>query len=161
VPAIDDLVPEYDAREVHSVALAVDPARAVEAALAVTVASDAIVATLLRLRGLRGTGTIGDSFARMGFEELERNDHEVVFDASGMPWRPRGGIRRFDDAALGSVRVATDFRSDGARLTTETRVAAIDDAARRAFLRYWRVVGPFSALIRRRWLAAASAAAQR
>jgi hypothetical protein len=37
-------------------------------------------------------------------------------------------------------------------------MAAIDDvlphhdAARRAFLRDWRVVGPFSALIRRRWL---------
>jgi hypothetical protein len=50
------------------------------------------------------------------------------------------------------VRMVTDFRSDGERLTTETRVEALDDAARRAFLRYWRVVGPFSALIRRRWL---------
>jgi hypothetical protein len=48
--------------------------------------------------------------------------------------------------------MVTDFRSDGARLTTETRVEAVDDAARRAFLRYWRVVGPFSAAIRRRWL---------
>jgi hypothetical protein len=39
-------------------------------------------------------------------------------------------------------------------LTTETRIAAVDDAARRAFTWYWRIVGPFSALIRRRWLRA-------
>jgi hypothetical protein len=42
-------------------------------------------------------------------------------------------------------------------LSTETRVQAVDDAALRAFRRYWRVVGPFSGLIRRRWLRAAQA----
>ena len=31
-------------------------------------------------------------------------------------------------------------------------VRAVDEAARRAFRRYWLLVGPFSALIRRRWL---------
>jgi hypothetical protein len=31
-------------------------------------------------------------------------------------------------------------------------VQAVDEAARRAFRRYWLVIGPFSALIRRRWL---------
>jgi hypothetical protein len=45
---------------------------------------------------------------------------------------------------------------DGSLLVTETRVAANDAAARRAFARYWRLVGPFSALIRRRWLRAAA-----
>src|SRR5215212_1003152 len=115
--AIDDLLPEYDAREVHSVALALEPERAIEAALAVAVAPDPLVATLFRLRGLRGRGTISDSFARMGFEQLVRNEREVVFGASGTPWRPGGGMRRFDAAAPGTVRLATDFRSDGARLT--------------------------------------------
>jgi hypothetical protein len=42
-----------------------------------------------------------------------------------------------------------------ALLYTETRVAAMDDRARRAFRRYWLVVGPFSGLVRRRWLAGA------
>ena len=57
------------------------------------------------------------------------------------------------------MRVATDIRAvavaGGCVLSTETRVQAVDDAARRAFRRYWRVVGPFSGLIRRRWLRAA------
>jgi hypothetical protein len=34
----------------------------------------------------------------------------------------------------------------------------VDDRARRAFRRYWLVVGPFSGLIRRRWLRAVEAA---
>ena len=33
---------------------------------------------------------------------------------------------------------------------------AVDAAARRAFRRYWLVVGPFSGLVRRRWLLAAA-----
>jgi len=56
------------------------------------------------------------------------------------------------------VRMAAAFRAEpaagGARVSTETRVAAVDAEARRAFRRYWLVVGPFSALIRGRWLAA-------
>ena len=46
------------------------------------------------------------------------------------------------------------------RLATETRVHARDVAARRRFRFYWLAVGPFSALIRRRWLSAARRAAE-
>jgi hypothetical protein len=154
VPAIDHVLPDYDVHEVHTVALAIEPERAIAAALATPVAADPVARALFRLRGLRSGGTIADAFVRMRFEELARSEGEVVFGAAGTPWRPRGGMRSFQEAPPGTVRMATDFRADGKTLTTETRVAATDDAARRAFLRYWRVVGPFSALIRRRWLAA-------
>jgi hypothetical protein len=53
---------------------------------------------------------------------------------------------------------AVPARDGGSLLVTETRVAAMDDGARRAFRRYWLAVGPFSALIRRRWLAATARA---
>jgi len=33
-------------------------------------------------------------------------------------------------------------------VATETRIRCTDDASRRAFLRYWRVIRPFSGLIR-------------
>jgi hypothetical protein len=153
VAAIDDLLPAYDVHEVHSVALPTAPERAIAAALATPVAPDPFVRALFRLRGLRTTGTIADFVAWMRFEELARRDGEAVFGASGTPWRPGGGIGSFHDAPPGTVRMAFDIRADGRRLTTETRVAATDAAARRAFARYWRLVGPFSALIRRRWLA--------
>jgi hypothetical protein len=154
VVAIDDVLPRYDAREVHSVRLALPAAEAIELALGTPISADPLVRVLFRLRGLQPRGTIGEALVRLGLAQLERREGEVVFGGSGTPWRPGGHpIRAFADARPGTVRIATDFRSDGAQLTTETRVAAIDDAARRSFQRYWRVVGPFSALIRRRWLA--------
>jgi hypothetical protein len=153
VSAIDDVLPRFDAREVHSVALRLRPDAAVALALATPVASDAIVRALFRLRGLEGTGSIGEALAAIGLRELVRAEGEVVFGAAGTPWRPRGGIHSFAAARPGQVRMVTDFRSDGARLWTETRIQGVDEEARRSFLRYWRVVGPFSALIRRRWLA--------
>jgi hypothetical protein len=33
-------------------------------------------------------------------------------------------------------------------VATETRIVCTDEASRRAFLRYWRVIRPFSGLIR-------------
>jgi hypothetical protein len=153
VYAIDDVLPAYDAREVHSVRLALPPGEAIELALATPIAADPLVRLLFRLRGLHARGTIGEALAHLGLGVLERRDGEVVFGASGTPWRPGGSIRPLADARPGSVRMATDFRSDGARLWTETRIQAVDETARRAFRRYWWIVGPFSALIRRRWLA--------
>lgn len=157
MPAIDDVLPSFDVREVHWVALPLAPAEAVALALATPVAADPVVRALFRLRGVAGRGSIGEAMARLGLRELARFDGEVVFGAAGTPWRldrgASGGIHPFADARAGQVRLAMDFRSDGQTLTTETRVAAVDAAARRPFVRYWRVVGPFSALIRRRWLA--------
>jgi hypothetical protein len=45
-------------------------------------------------------------------------------------------------------------RPGGARIETETRIAATDAGARRRFACYWRLVGPGSTLIRRDMLRA-------
>ncbi len=153
MPLIDDVLPRYDAHELHSVALSLEPARAVALALATPVAADPVVGALFRLRGVNARGSIGGALTRLGLDELCSAEGEIVFGASGTPWRRGGGIHPFDEGGPGRVQVVTDFRADGARLSTETRILAGDPAARRVFLRYWRVVGPFSALIRRRWLA--------
>jgi hypothetical protein len=149
VALIDDVLGDYDVHEVHSVA----STRSVSEALAAPAAADPVIRALFRLRGLSTSGTIAELFSRLRFDELARDENERVFGASGAPWRRGGGgIRPFGAAGAGTVRVAVNFRSDGTRLSTETRIAAVDDAARRAFRRYWTVVGPFSAVIRRRWL---------
>jgi len=157
VAALDRFLPEWDVHEVHSIELPVSAERAVQLALAAPAVPDGIVRVLYRLRGLSGRGSIEEAFTRMGFDVLAREQTEVVVGAAGTPWRPGGGIRPFAEAGPGTVRMAADFRAEpvangGSRLTTETRVSAVDDAARRRFQRYWRVIGPFSALIRRRWL---------
>jgi len=70
-------------------------------------------------------------------------------------------LRFLKFAALeGSLaRAVMNFHVEAARggvsqLVTETRVATTDRAAERAFARYWRVIYPGSALIRRMWLRA-------
>ncbi|MGH3109479.1 MAG: hypothetical protein ACRDQT_01010 [Gaiellaceae bacterium] len=157
MPEIDRVLPEWDVKEVHEIVLETPPDRALEAALASPAAPDLVVRGLLRLRGIQPRDSIEELLRAIGFEELERRADEVVFGASGRPWRPGGGLRAFADATPGTVRMAANFRVESAgvgraRLSTETRVFAADAEARRSFRRYWRVVGPFSALVRRRWL---------
>ena len=158
--ALDEALPQFDVNEVHSISLACGPEEAVQRALAAPAAPDRLTAALFRARGLRRGTTIQELFDRTGFETIARSPTDVVFATSGTPWRPSGGLRPFAAADPGTVRVATDIRAvavaGGCVLSTETRVQAVDDAARRAFRRYWLVVGPFSGLIRRRWLRAAA-----
>ena len=146
--AIEDVLPRYDWHEVHSIACT----KSIDDALSTPVVADPLVRILFRLRGLPTHGTIADLFTRMHLDELARSEREVVFGGAGTPWRPGGGIGSFAEQRPGTVLVVTNFLSDGAVLSTETRIQAVDDAARRAFARYWRVVGPFSGVIRRRWL---------
>ena len=160
--ALDTALPRFDVNEVHTISLPCSPERAVKLALSAPAAPDRFVAALFRARGLPPATTIEALFDRMGFGSLASTPTEVVFAASGTPWWPSGGLRPFAAAGPGMVRVAADLRAipaaGGCVLSTETRVQAVDDRSRRAFRLYWLVVGPFSGLIRRRWLRAVEAA---
>jgi hypothetical protein len=156
---LDELLPVYDVVERHERHVPARADAAVAAALATPVAPDGLVRTLFRLRGLHGGGTVGGAIRALGFTELVREPECVVVGAAGRPWTPRGGIVAYDEAVPGQVRMLFEVSAtplgSGSLLYTETRVAAMDDRSRRAFRRYWRVVGPFSGVIRSRWLAAA------
>ena len=163
---LDDLLPNYDHNEVHTVDVEADAETAIGAFLATAAAPDAVTRILLGLRGLRPQGTIVESLTRLGFTVLRRDPTEIVLGVAGRPWTRGGGMHGFADAGPGDVRVAFDVRAtptDGRRcvLMTETRIQATDEVSRRAFDRYWRVVRPFSGLIRRRWLRAAARSARR
>jgi hypothetical protein len=80
----------------------------------------------------------------------------------------RGNVPSLDPALFrtlgrpGFARVVMNFRvvpeSDGwTRVTTETRVHAVDRATQRRFARYWRVIYPGSWIIRWSWLRAIEA----
>ncbi len=161
---LDEFLPEYDVRERHERRVPGSPELAVAAALGAPVAPDALVRTLFRLRGLPGGGSVLGAVRALGFVELVHEPACLVLGAAGRPWTPRGGgLVPFDRAGPGQVRLALELAASPAgagfaQLVTETRVAAMDARARRAFRRYWLAVGPFSALIRRRWLAAAERA---
>ena len=162
---IDSWLPTFDVGERHEVALSLSPEQALTRALAVPVAPDGFVRLLFRLRGLRPSGSIEQFMAANGFIMLERTPTTYVVGLVARGYRVRKGNAvawRVADAPR-SVRVAADFRAEpapgGSRLITETRVAASDRLALLGFRAYWLLVGPFSKLIRRRWLRAAAACA--
>ena len=171
MPLIDEWLPQYDVGERHDIALPVPPERALELALSTPAAADRTVSVLLAARGMVARGeTIEHFFRAHRFVVLARTSSEWVVGAVGAVWRPRGGLVRLADASAwreaavpGTIKAAADFRAEqtpaGSLLTTETRVQATDDRARRAFRLYWLAIGPFSSLIRRRWLRAIQGAA--
>ena len=176
---LDRFLPRYDVHEVHGTR--VDAAAGAVHAALLAVRSDEIplFRTLLTLRGLRapfaeGSRPVLQSAQEGGFAVLaEEPGREIVLGVIGKFWRQRDRDVRpiaspsaFTAFALpGYARAAMNFRIEpaaegGCWLTTETRVAATDDGARRAFRAYWLVVHPGSALIRRMWLRALRRRAQ-
>lgn len=141
--ALDRHLPEYHVGEVHSRELPFAPEEALDRVLSLPAAPDPLVRVLFRLRGVRGGGLPLERFAResLRLELAERTPTSAV---------AAGALRR--------LRVGISFEAEplpgGCRLVTETRVRADDRRALFAFRLYWLVVGPFSALIRRRWLRA-------
>lgn len=99
-----------------------------------------------------------------GFLSLDLSDpHETVYGMAGRPWaadppppvKTPEEFRAFDTA--GQIRVAFNIRlveekSGIIRVSTETRTLSNDAPARRTFARYWRIIYPGSAIIRRGWL---------
>ena len=135
--ALDRHLPDFDVSEVHARVLEVPPEAALARMLAVPAGSDPLVRALFRLRGVRGSDLPLARFVteRLGLPVVERTATTAVMAG------PLHGLR------IG-ISFEAEPRDAGSRLVTETRVA---DAGWR-FRLYWLVVGPFSALIRRRWL---------
>jgi hypothetical protein len=95
---------------------------------------------------------------RSGFFPLATTDRELVFGMAGQPWNNRAVHLTPDEfkqwAAPESVKIAFNFRIEDAgerdcRVVTETRVLAVDDAARVKMAKYWRLIYPGSGMIRR------------
>jgi hypothetical protein len=132
-------------------------------------------AMLLRRRPFRLRRNLGspivDQLTRSGFVVLAERPDELAVGAVGRFWTADGSIERVlpeefaTSEAPGVAKAAMNFHtravSGGTVLTTETRIKATDDAARRRFGRYWRVVMPGSAAIRRAWLRAIRRRAER
>jgi hypothetical protein len=163
---LDAWLPEWDIATRHETVLPLEAERGLALTLGLPAGADLISKALLTARGLRSGISIERFFAGHHFEELERTPTTFVVGASGRPWLPVPELRPFAEAAPMTVRFAADIRTEpngegGCILSTETRVAAVDDAARRLFRCYWIVVGPLSGVLRKRWLRAAAERAAR
>lgn len=175
---IDAFLPHFDVTASYATHVAAPPERAWAAVRALEMRGSPLVRGLFLLRSLpallahprrtlaarregnRGLGLTMDQLLRGGFTLLgERPGEELLLGLVGRFWRADGGIVRVAAEEWrgwerpGYAKAAWNFTlapgADGTvRLATETRVRCTDEASRRRFLRYWRLVGPFSGLIR-------------
>jgi hypothetical protein len=168
---IDELMPRFDEVERHALVVHAPPSDVYAALRRVDLRSAPLIRGLLFLRGLpallarrrrrrpRGPltldGLLASDFVLLG----ERPGRELALGVVGRFWTPTGQVmgldadafRAFDQA--GYAKAVWDFRvapepGGATRLSTETRVRCVDAASRRRFRRYWRVIRPFSGLIR-------------
>jgi len=179
---IDGWMPAYDAVERHETTVDAPPARVWAALRTLDLSRSPVVRVLFALRSLpalfsgktreKALGTTMERLQENGFVLLEEKpEEEVVLGVVGRFWRPSGGIvrvsaeefRAFDRPgyAMGAWNFTLAPLGGRVRLATETRVRCTDDASRRAFLRYWRLVGPFSGLTRIEMLRTLRKAAER
>jgi hypothetical protein len=188
---LDAYLPSYDVTETHAVVVDADTDLTWQAVRRSDLSRSAVVRALLELRSLpnrlqrvvtgRPAGPARppltlDDMERAGFVLLgERPGREIVFGTVVKPWNavtddepaPEVDAGRFAAFDIpGYVKVAFNLRvepygSGRALVTTETRTAATDPASLHRFARYWMLVGPFSALIRRLMLRIAKSDAER
>jgi hypothetical protein len=179
---IDDFMPVSEFSERHAVRVAAPPERAWEAVRALDLGGSPLIRALFALRSLpallagkRGRGkklgSTMEALLRSGFVLLaERPPREIVLGLTGRFWTPTGGLTRVEADAFrdydrpGLAVAAWNFTvlptDEGSLVATETRVRCTDAASLRSFRRYWRVVRPFSGLVRMEALRAVRRAAQ-
>jgi len=167
--AIDSYLPTYDARSAHQIQIDAPAAVTYQALRGLEIGRSIPISVLFAIRALPRlmTGKARPSrsitlqtLLEAGFTILEeRPPREFVMGAVGRFWRPDSGLvsvapeefRDFDEPgyAKGALTFIVEERGSGSLLATETRVACTDASALRKFSLYWRVIGPFSGLIRR------------
>jgi hypothetical protein len=169
--AIDEVMPEYDVHEVHSLWVPGPPQAAYEAVKAVSTREVRLFGPLMRLRTFGRLSRVVDQRApllgemqKVGFMWLgERPGEELVVGAIGRFWSPFGNKPRVvDDFSVfsepGFAKAALNFtvtaEGGGSRVTTETRIVGTDAEATRKFRRYWLLIRLGSGAIRRSWLKA-------
>lgn len=166
-------MPDYDVVERHSIYVAAPVDVVFRTVDGLTPEEVPSFSVLMGLRGLpsrlgrkesvpgRDSEPALQRLKRAGFKELIRHaPTETVIGVIGCFWQLKPTI--LDDFGApnefvaferpGYAKATMNFHvwpeGQGSTLTTETRVKATDDSARRSFRRYWLVVRPGSAVIR-------------
>jgi hypothetical protein len=172
---LDEFAPAWQFREVHTIKIAARPPRVFEAIRRVRADEIFLFRALTWIRrgggqlppsilNAGGSRSLVDVATSSGFLRLADDaPRELVVGAVVMaPPGTRGALTQDvfkkplpPGFALATMNfLVTADGADGSLVSTETRVFANSAAARRQFARYWRVIYPGSAIIRRMWLRA-------
>ncbi|HTC94205.1 MAG TPA: hypothetical protein VK699_12265 [Terriglobales bacterium] len=170
---LDELMPSYDAAARYQTIVKADAARTFSVLQHVDFSQSGVIRLLMGIRTLGRRArhkpdpnqSLTERIRRAGFMEVSRlENEELVIGVVGRFWQPSSGIIQ----GL-SPKEIIDFQTDGyakalwnfhlastspgeTRLSTETRIQTFGAGARRRFLLYWSVVGPFSGWIRKEML---------
>jgi hypothetical protein len=167
--ALDDFLPAFEFSEQHRVAIAASPERIDDALRTVSLAEMPVARALWFVRRLgRPYGDVRRPFVDGALERSVLLDdvtgEGVILGLTGQFWRVRGGDGGPSPRTVNeflaydrpdACKAVIDFRVGPSLLSTETRVHVPDPASRRKFRRYWRLIRPFSGLIRTMFLRAA------
>jgi hypothetical protein len=179
--AADRHLESYDVRTSHAIEIDAAPAETYRAVRNVDLGRSLPILALAAVRGIPHfvTGKVRpsrsitvDTILQLGFTILEEKPpSDLVMGAVGRFWRPDSGLvpvtpeefRSFEEPgyARATMSFTVEEHGRGSLLETETRVACTDASALRRFSLYWRVIGPFSGLIRRLMLDQVKRAAER
>ena len=143
--SLDAFLPAYEFSTRHSVSVTVSPHQADRALREVTFKEVPLVRALLLARGLglrKAEDTVLATMVPRGTILEDVPGEGLIVKLSGQFWRLRG---RGPEAPATAV---IDFRALPGSLATETRVHVPDPVSRRKFGHYWRIVRPFSGVIR-------------
>ena len=184
VTALDRVLPTYQFHEAHSITVRASPERVYRAIKEVAPGEIRFFQTLIWLRrfgrplpeGILNAPAghplldvaTATTFATLADDGREVLVGTVVIAPPGAPLRQPPtpeeilAVRTRDGFAVAAMNFTIAPAGDGVCVvSTGTRVYATDASARRRFAAYWRLIYPGSALIRRMWLRAIRARAER
>jgi hypothetical protein len=166
---LDEFIPAYEVVERHHVRVAAPAAIALAAACDMDLAQSPIIRAIFKSRELilgaqpdkvRSPRTLLAWAKELGWAVLAQTpDREVVLGAVTRPWDANPVFRPLPPQEFagfhepGFAKIVWTLRADPINATesvarTETRVATTDQAARKAFRRYWSLVSPGVEVIR-------------
>jgi hypothetical protein len=182
-PLIKELMPEPDVVMQHVRGVRAPPDRVFAALATADFGKSRLITLLFALRGIpallvapretlerlrkrkRHSALTLDRITKEGFGLVaERPGEEIVLGVTGRFWKASAKLQPASlelfrtGPAKGDALAAWSFRVEPApdnhtRLTTETRIKTADVDTLLTFKRYWRLVHPGSAMIRRSMLA--------
>jgi hypothetical protein len=170
---LDEIMPEYQFFERHSTRIRAQPEQVMEAIRQSTFGDMKSLITLLKIRraALRKAShengafsqdkRILDAFSASGYASGGSENEIVMCGGANIRLKHSLKVRTLQECAdyreQGAVKIAYHFNvEDGgggwSRLSTETRILALDASTCRGMARYWRLIVPGSGLLRRQWL---------
>lgn len=172
---LDEILPRYHFSEHHERHIQAAPAEVWRALHQVTASDIRFFRTLTTIRrfgrphpedilNAPADRPILDIALSTSFVRLASDSSRELVVGTTVIAPPGAGVPTTPDefrtiSTLGYAVAAMNFRLEpqpggGSLLMTDTRVFATDPSTRRRFARYWSLIYPGSALIRRQWLAA-------